>query len=30
MDHLSVIEKRKDMDQKHYMIRHEEEKQYDE
>ena len=28
MDHLSVIEKRKDMDQKHYTIRHEEEKEY--
>ena len=28
MDQLSVIEKRKDMDQKHYTIRHEEEKEY--
>ena len=28
MDHLSVIEKRKDMDKKHYTIRHEEEKEY--
>ena len=28
MDQLSVIEKRKDMEQKHYTIRHEEEKEY--
>ena len=28
MDHLSVIEKRKDMEQKHYTIRWEEEKEY--
>ena len=28
MDQLSVIEKRKDMDKKHYTIRHEEEKKY--